>query len=467
MIVAKNVNTGQMLSLFGAIVIIGGSFLLPATETLSVTGIRTIALAVTFLFLLVREALPLVLICWITLALMQLLGIAPSLGAALIGFAQPVVVFILASLGIAAAFTTLPLSKRVLVFMLKRFGKNMKSFLLAIMVAILPITAFVSSVPTVAVFMAIALSFLDSFENEEEKRRTGKALMIALPVACLLGGIATPVGSVMNLLVLDLLAQHTGMTISFLHWMVVGVPIVVITTPICWLLIYHVYKPAEINPEMVQSFIKKLDVPPKMCIKEKKALVIVAVMFFFWIGNSWIYVPTVTVALLGACALFLPGIGVLDWNAFFTKLNFTPFFLVGTVLSLGTAMVNNGVADWLTTFLPAGYLSLPALIAFTVVLVFLVLVIMPVGPSVVVFLALPLMALAQSMGHSPAMIMLVLAMAVGNCFLLPFDTIPLITYSQGYYKMMDMPKTTLPIQIFLVGVITVVVWVASAVLGIV
>ena len=129
-------------------------------------------------------------------------------------------------------------------------------------------------------------------------------------------------------------------------------------------------------------------------------------------------------------------------------------------------MEENGVSGWIASLFPSAPMSLPILMLFTVALVLGILIIMPVAPSVVMFLALPLMSLAQATGHSSTLILMTLAMASGNCYLLPLDTIPLITYGSGYYSMLDMPKSTLPLQIYVGAAMTLVLWASASVLHI-
>jgi sodium-dependent dicarboxylate transporter 2/3/5 len=316
--------------------------------------------------------------------------------------------------------------------------------------------------------MTVALSLLELYENNTTKKATGKAFMIAIPVTCLFSGMASPIGSSMNLLALDLLAKYTGKTISFVQWISVGIPLVMLILPVAWALFYKIYKPAEINPDTVKKFIDKLDVPEKMSSKEKKTLLITAVMLVLWILSSWVsQINVIVVALLGTCLLFFPGIEVLEWKPFIKNVNFNPFFLVGTVLSIGAAMESNGVSGWIASLFPTGQMPFLMLIAFTVALVFAMFIIMPVGPSMVMFLAVPLIALAESMGYSPVVIMLTLGMASGNCYLFPLDTVPLITYGTGYYSMLDMPKSTFPLQVYIVIVMPLVIWAASSLLHII
>ena len=101
-------------------------------------------------------------------------------------------------------------------------------------------SSMVSNIPTTAIFMGIALGFLDIFEDEDEKKRTGKALMIAIPVSAMVGGVMTPAGSSLNLLVIGMLEQMTGITVSFVQWMVFGIPLAIVILPAAWLIITKV-----------------------------------------------------------------------------------------------------------------------------------------------------------------------------------------------------------------------------------
>ena len=448
------------------VLILIGMYFIQPTATLTTAGIRTIGIVVAFLVMLIAEVLPLSITCLIFLPLMSLLGATKTFSAALSGFSNQVVFFIIASFAIAAGFTSIPLSKRILLALLKAFGKNVKSMLFAMMLCAALLSSVVSNVPTCAIFMAIGLSFLDLYEDDDAKRRTGKAFMIGIPVASMVGGMMTPAGSSINLLAIGLLEQFTGETITFVQWMAVGIPLTVFVLPVAWFLMVKVYKPAEINKEMVTKFINTLDVPEKMQAKEKKVLVITAVMLVFWIMSSWIRsINVMVVAMIGACLLFLPKIDVLEWKSFSRSVSWDSFFLVGTVLSMGGAMVSNGVSEWIITLLPTMQMSVYGLTAFAVGLIFIMLIIIPVAPSLVTLMASPLIALAAGLGYAPAFIMLTLGLCAANCYLLPLDTVTLLTYGTGYYSMLDMPKSTLPLQVFIVAVMCVWIPVACRWLG--
>ena len=444
-------NKKQLIGIIGAVLVLIVSMFLPAMGDISQVGMRTVGMLAAFLILLVTEALPVVVISLMFCALMPLLGVVPSFGKALSGYAEPIVFFTLASFGIAAALTTIPLSRRILRALLRAFGKNVGQVLLSMMAACALLSSIVSNVPTCAIFMAIALDFIKLYDNEQDRRKTGRMFMIAIPVASMIGGMMTPAGSSINLLAMGQLETHAGLEITFVQWMMAGIPLTLVMIPLAWWTMCKVYKPAEVTTEQIKSFISSMDIPDQMDSKERKVCVITIVMLALWIASSWVKsINVMIVAMLGCCVMFLPGVEVLDVKTFLRENSWDAFFLVGSVISIAKAMIDNGVSAAIANAIPAMNVSLPVLLAFTAVLIFLTLVIIPVATSMIPIMAVPLIAIATGAGVNPALIMLAAALCAGNCYLLPLDTVPLITYAKGYYSMTDMAKSTAFLQIAMV-----------------
>ena len=456
----------QLFGIIGAILVLVVSMFLPPMGGITQVGMRTIGVLAAYLILLVAESLPVVVVSLGFCALMPLLGVVPSFGKALTGYSQPIVFFILASFGIAAALTTIPLSRRLLRVLLKGFGKNVGQVLLSMMACCAVLSSIVSNVPTCAIFMAISLDFLKLYENEDDRKKAGRAFMIAMPVASMIGGMMTPAGSSINLLAISQLEQHTGLTISFVQWMIVGIPLTLVMIPLAWWLMYKIYKPAEVTSEQIKRFVDNMDIPEKMDAKEIKVCVITLVMLALWIASSWVKgINVMVVALLGCCVMFLPGVEVLDINDFLRKNSWDSFFLVGSVVSIGTAVIDNGVSAVIAGALPTLALNLPLLIGFTAVLIFVTLLVIPNATSLVPIMAMPLIAVANNAGVSPAMIMMCAGLCASQCYLLPLDTVPLITYAKGYYSMTDMAKSTAFLQLAMVVLCALWLGLMSGVLG--
>jgi sodium-dependent dicarboxylate transporter 2/3/5 len=187
-------------------------------------------------------------------------------------------------------------------------------------------------------------------------------------------------------------------------------------------------------------------------------------MIVLWILSSWYPVFNVTVvALIGLMLFFVPGFQVLTWEDFRRCVAWEAFFLMGTMISMGAVITASGLGAWISTVVfPASFVASGALVvAFVAALTFILLIPIPVAPALVTILAVPLIGFAQKIGVSPYMLMITLGLVAGNCYILPLDTVPLMTFATGSYKMFDMPKATAWIQ--LVMIVLASLWIPLAV----
>lgn len=446
-----SITKKELMGIITACMVLVISLCLPANACLTVTGIRTVGVLIAFLVMLVTEALPVVVTSLIFCGLMPVLGVTANLGEALTGYSEPIVFFTLASFGIAAAMTTIPLSKRILRMMLKAFGRDIKSVLLAVMIACAVFSSIVSNVPTCAIFMAISLEFLKLYDNEEDRRKSGRTFLIAIPIASMIGGMMTPAGSSVNLIAISQLEKYNGTTVPFVQWMCAGIPMAIVLVPLAWFLMVKIYKPARVPRQSIEKFVDTMDISEKIGEKEIKVIIIVCAMLVLWISSSWIsMINVMTVATLGCCIMFVPGVEVLDVDTFLHENSWDAFFLVGTVLSISTAMINKGVSDVIAGLIPSLDVSTMILIAFTAVLIFVSLIVIPVATSLIPILAPALITVAVNAGVAPVLIMMTAAICACNCYLLPLDTVALITYGKGYYAMTDMMKSTIFLQLMII-----------------
>ncbi|MGL4607130.1 MAG: SLC13 family permease [Eubacteriaceae bacterium] len=410
---------------------------------LDILGKNTLALVLIVIVLLVTEAFPVGItsLVIITLPCFFQLG---SLKTVTASFANPVIFFVLASFGISSAIVKVPIAKRILTKILETMGKSIHLIILGFMIVTMFISSIMSNVPATALFMGIALGFLELFDVKEEKMRTGKAMMIGIPFAGMIGGMMTPAGSSINLMALGMLKEFSGKGIPFVDWMIVGTPVALVLLPISWWIIIKVYKPADLEKEKIDDFILKLKTLESPSSKEILVGVIIGGMLILWILSSWITVldPTM-IAIVGMIIMFLPGIEILEWKSFSKEVSWDIILLIGAVMCMGNLIVTHGVAQWLVESIlgEATGISLGYLVFFMGIFVFGMQLILPIAPALVSALAIPLMILANTLGLDPIVVIVPLCAYAGCCMILPLDSVPLLTYSTGYYKMLDMARS--------------------------
>lgn len=449
-----------------AAILIGMNFV-PESIGLSRAGISTLGILIAIIIALVLEVLPLGVSCLVGISLMVFFRTVPSLASALSGYTTSILYLVLVTFGLSVAITKVPLSKRLMVFLIKLFGKKTNNILLSIMFCAAVLSSIMSNTATTAVLISVVLNFLDIYTDSEEKKRSGRAFMIGLPIASMIGGAMTPAGCPMNVIGMEFL-NNAGITITFVQWMAVGIPIAMIALFIAWFLTAKVFKPAELTEKQIDDYIASLNIPKEMSGKERYVLVVILGLFFVWILSSWFPVLNITcTGIIGFAFLFLPGYEVMTWKEYTENVSWTSFFLIGTMMSLGNALAANGASDWIVNlfFKNDMHMALPILIAMICIVVFVLLIPIPIGPVLVTMLGAPFITLSQSWGFSPAFLILPLVICASCCFILPLDTVPLLTYSTGYYKMTDMPKISVILQLCITVLIAIWLPIILPILG--
>lgn len=433
-----------------AVLILAIFIFLPSPLGLSKAGKNTIGLAVFFLILLIKQPVPLPVICLLLVALMPLVGAVSTLSEALEGYKSTVLYFTIASFCLSTAFISVPLSNRILKMILKTFAKSTNKLIFGMMICAALVSSVVSNIPTTAVFIALGTGILATIKNEEKKKSIGRALMISVVLASMIGGMMTPAGSSLNMLGIGLLQKSTGITITFIQWMMVGIPVVLVMIPLAWLLIVRIYKPAELSGDEMTDCINAVEKPGRMESNELFFLILFTSTVVLWILSSWVAVLDVNIiAIISACICFFPGLRILSEKSFESMAHWDIFFVQGAAISLGLAMIGTGVDKWFIQFAFSSLDPLPLyiLVALCALFVFFMLLLIPVAPAMISFFSAGFIALADAQGVSPVVTILVLTMCTANCYLLPLDSVPLLGLNTGYFSIPDIAKTSVFLQL--------------------
>lgn len=453
-----------------AFLILVGMFFISPTEMLPIAARNTLGVLLAVIVLLVTEALPMAAVCLLSVSMLVIFGCVPSVPAALSGYTNQIVFFIIASFGISQALTQVPLSRRMLVKLMQVFGKGSKQLLFAIMLTTCVLSSIISNVAAAAVFLPIILKFLDVYEDEAERKATARCYMIGLPIASQIGGMMTPAGSSINMLAIGILEKNLGVTVRFVDWMLFGIPMTIVMLPAAWFFCTLVFKPAPLAEEKIQNYLKTVKFDPKLSVKEIYVLCVVVVMLILWILSSWYPVLNITVvALIGLALFFIPGFEVMKWRDFEKSINWSAFFLPASMISIGSAITSSGLSQWIAQVVFPASMNLPValVVGFISFLTFLLLIPIPVAPALVTMLGIPLIEFATGAGISPVLLVITLGLTAANCYLLPLDTVPIMTYATGAYKMFDMPKASVWIQLLFVVMASIWIPIAGMLLGII
>lgn len=453
-------------SLIAAAIAGGVILLLPEPDGLTPAGKRMAAVFLIALILWSTEALPIAISSLLIVILQPIFKVA-ELRTAFNTFISPVFFFVIAMFLIAEAFMSSGLSNRFAYWILGRAGTDGKRVVLAFIVGTAAISTIMSDVPACAIFMAIALGLLNKMEPGPERARIGKALMIAIPMAALIGGVATPAGSSINILGIYLIEQNGGVRVPFLSWMAIGVPLTVAMVPITWLAVVRYTRVQSIRLEAVNQMAGSSNRGP-LSAAEKKVIILMLMMIVLWISSTWIkQLDVVLIAIAGSILMFLPGLRLLTWKRAERSIGWDTLFMIGGVTSLGAAAIETGLAKWLVDVSLGGMQGwnvaaiIAAISAFTIVIH----LVLPIGPVITAVIIPPITLLALSAGKNPALYGLPVVFSASCAFLMPLDAVPLLTYTTGYYRMFDMVTPGVIISLFWIVLMTLLMVLLAPILG--
>ena len=101
------------------------------------------------------------------------------------------------------------------------------------------------------------------------------ALLLGIAYAATIGGMATPIGTGPNIVVISLI-QEQGLEVSFNNWMLLATPISAIMLLVGWWLLTHIIFPVHISgtQETKKSLQKMYEDLGKISVDERRVLVI-------------------------------------------------------------------------------------------------------------------------------------------------------------------------------------------------
>lgn len=458
--VSKQQNSASVvISLALALAVLAAAFFIKTpVGVFTPEMLRAICVIAAAIILWVKQPIPLAISSLALLVLLPRLGLAKNLNEAFSGFTNATNYFVIASFGLAIAVKKTTISSKILRRLLVISRGKAKNVVLAFMAMTYIVSSVMSDIPAVMIGIAFARQLLDSM-NEEDRKAFGKPLMLAIPFGSIIGGTSTPAGSSVNVMALNLLSANTGVEISFLQWVALGLPVSLLLLFAGWWIITHVTRIPELTSEQMDAFLDSMAQNTRSSVKNEKYVVgVICLMIAAWIAGTWVSaLDMTTVAVFGLLLLILPGVGAFTWKEFAAGVPWEIFLMGGATIMMGTLARSTGLVQLLADTLQANFAGIsPAMLVVLLgVVVTAILVIMPVGPATVSMLVMPVYALATALGINPMMAVITLGAFASNCCILPLNSVMLLSFGTGYWKITDLVK---------VGLLITAVWLALAAL---
>jgi len=409
-------------------------------------------------------------------------------------FANPMIFLFMGGFMLAKAMMVNGLDKRIAygIMSMKWVGDSPKRIFIAMGVACMMCSGWISNTATAAMMFPISLGLLEAIRDmmaangkvidlKNYKYATGLMLMTAY--ACSIGGVLTPIGTPPNLIMmgfLETLAPNAP-SISFFDWMIWGFVAMVGYFIIAYAVLWRMF-PADVKRiEGAHEFIEK---HRKALGKWNRAQVNTMIAFMaavaMWVAPGILsmilgskseivkafteYMPEELVAMIGGLMLFLLPVDIkqgkmtMTWKDGVEGIEWGTLLLFGGGLAMGSLMYTTGLSTWVGAGLRELMGGNPSELVFVTVFCVAGLLISELTSHTAAtnLLAPIVISTALSLGLSPIPVAVGLALAASLGFMMPVSTPPnAIVYASGYIPITKMIKSGALIDLFGIVVVTV------------
>ncbi|MBI4410119.1 MAG: SLC13/DASS family transporter [Gemmatimonadetes bacterium] len=442
---------------------------------------RTAAVAALMAIWWMTEAIPLAATALLPLALFPVLGVLdPQQTAA--PYANPVIFLFLGGFLIAQAMERWGLHRRVALGVVSAVGAGPRRLVLGFMAATAFISLWISNTATTAMMLPVALALAEVLRPPEPTAPFpfAKALMLGIAYAATIGGIGTLIGTPPNAVFAAAARELLGSEVSFVDWMAVGLPVVLVLLPLAWaLLVFVLFPPGGLGAEAAALLRAPRAGWGPLRRGEALTLVVFTLTAAAWLlrepkdlgvfvvpGLTQLApgVEDATIAIAGALLLFLlpvnwrEGVFVLDWSAA-KGLPWGVLLLFGGGLSLARAFESSGLTAEVGQAL-AALSGVPGWMLLGVTVAALIFLSELASNTAVAAMSMPVLAAsAHGLGQEPLVFMAAGALASSTAFMLPVGTPPnALVFGSGYLGMRDMMRAGIWLNLASIAAVTLVAY---------
>lgn len=458
----------------------------PKPPGMDISAQRMAAVALLMATWWLCESIPIPATSLLPIPLFPLLGIMHTKKATA-PYANHLIFLFMGGFIIALSMQRWNLHRRIAMTIVRAIGFSPGRLIFGFMLATASLSAFVSNTATTVMMMPIGLAIITHVINEGKKEGLDKEidfsadkfafglnLMLGIAYAASIGGIATLIGTPPNTVLAAYLNKAHGYEITFASWMVVGIPLVIVFLPLCWLWLTRVANPMKLKkvpggPEMINQELKEMG---SMGTGERWTAVIFLLTAVGWIFRTKIsflfhdpkMVTDATIAMTGALALFLIPVDikknnfVMNWE-WASKMPWGVLILFGGGLALASGFKATKLADWIGSQVSL-LGSAPVLILVVAVITLVIMLTEMTSNTATSAMVMPILsAVAIGLGQNPLILIVPAAIAASCAFMLPVATPPnAIVFGSGYVTIPQMARSGLGLNLLGIVLITILTY---------
>lgn len=325
------------------------------------------------------------------------------------------------------------LDKDLLKITVPKFGKKSSVILLGLMSLTAILSMLMSNTATTAMMIATISPILKTLGT---KAALSKNLLIGIPAAASVGGMGTIIGSAPNAIVVGAL-EGVGVQITFLEWMMFGIPIALILIFLFWIVLLksNPIKTKTLELDHLFNTAKERQPHKHFKLHKRITIIILVLTLLMWLTSGFTGIPVAAVSAIPIVGLTMFSIiesdevRALPWDT---------LMLVAGGLALGLAVQEQGLAQYFVSLIPASeinvYLLYIAFGLFTVVFSN----IMSNTATTTIFIPIAISLIMTIDVSNSITLPMIIGLSASCALLLPVSTPPnAIAFSTGMLKQSD------------------------------
>ena len=428
----------------------------------SVSGV--IAVTVLCAAWWVLEPIPIPATSMLPFALLPICGAASHKTVAA-AYGHPMVLLLLGGFLLSAALEESGVHRRIALALIRLTGTGGRRLILGFMIATAICSMWISNTATTLMMLPIAIAVVPPGSA------MSAPLFLGIAYSASIGGIGTPIGTPPNMVLMGVYEEMAGGQISFLNWMMIGVPVVLFLLPIAWIWLTRNAKDSTVVELPRQGLWRSA---------EKRSLFIFALAALLWMTrqnpaggwSAWAGlgkdVHDSTVAMGCAALLFIVPSGdsrpLLTWERA-RQIPWGILLLFGGGIAIAKGFESTGLSTLLGRFLidDIGLLNMAPVLMMALIALTVTFLTEVTSNTATTTLLMPILATAGlSAGVDPVVLMLPAALSASCAFMLPVATAPnAIVYGSGRVSTALMAREGVVLNLIGAFVIVVVLTVFS------
>ncbi|PSV42541.1 SLC13 family permease [Photobacterium indicum] len=347
-------------------------------------------------------------------------------------FSSPIIILFMGGFSLAIAASKYELDNNLARVLLKPFGTEPRYIMLGLMLITAVFSMFMSNTATTVMMLALLAPIVASVPKGDIGI---KALVLCIPIAANTGGMATPIGTPPNAIALQYLTGDNS--ISFLGWMMFGLPFVIAQLAFAWWLLQKLF------PSTQKRMVLKLEGTFQKSWQAIVVYITFAMTIILWMTTALHGMNTYVVSIIPLAVFTLTGI---MGKEEIKLINWDVLWLVAGGIAIGLGLDKTGLASALAHSIDYDSLS-PIAVVLTLSMICWLManfmsntatanLLMPIAAAV----AASMESLASIGGLQGVLVVVAFSASLG--MILPVSTPPnSLAYSTGLIESKDMAKT--------------------------